>query len=338
MQFNQRTTRIIEGWAEQHNFRMIHHRALEAIFKEAWKEKERSGLSTDSKLQLLRTARNRRWWDRIRQIPTRLKEPTERHASPGAVVEWEDPLVLVYGTCWRDFRDGLSDYSAWKRHGIEFINAVCAKWKLYCMRLAKPSAREATTDWREEKRQRVAMTLGTLPKRHEKNDVEPISFTWSKSGGCFSFVVDCKPLAKIINGQDVLDCMDLVDVVGLTVSNIEFAIDAGWCPNLAWADPVRWLKRQHNVVADALCNYAMDNATTWQETFAPELPKHFNLLIHSDGGSRHHCGAAAWIVEASYWDEDLQGWQLTPLAMSATYYDGTVSSFTAEAFGTVPSH
>ena len=87
--------------------------------------------------------------------------------------------------------------------------------------------------------------------------------------------------------------------------------------------------RGHNIVADYLCNYSMDHCTTWSHVFNDELPTEFNMLMHSDGGSRYDCGSAAWVIEAAFREDDL--WKLRPMAIAGTYFDKRVSSFTSEA-------
>ena len=67
------------------------------------------------------------------------------------------------------------------------------------------------------------------------------------------------------------------------------------------------------------------------EHFHLDLPDQFHIIVHSDGGARANCAAAAWIVEATSWQEDSGNWQVQTLSYSATYINTWVSSFTAEA-------
>ena len=48
------------------------------------------------------------------------------------------------------------------------------------------------------------MTIETLPGCHDSENVEALNFEWASPGGCFRFIVDCKPLANIINGHCIL--------------------------------------------------------------------------------------------------------------------------------------
>ena len=93
-----------------------------------------------------------------------------------------------------------------------------------------------------------------------------------------------------------------------------------------------WAPRRHNVVADYLCNVAMDNGSSWSRFEDVVLPGQYNLLMHSDGGSRSTCFAVAWVVEAVFMDEQTGTWKQTLVAMSAAFLETPISSFTAEAF------
>ena len=110
---------------------------------------------------------------------------------------------------------------------------------------------------------------------------------------------------------------------------MESLVDMCWLPSGAISDPIRWVRKEQNVVADYLWNCSMDNRQTWQHMLATDIRKDVNLIFHCDGGARQTCGAAAWIVHAAYWDEGC--WKSKVVAFSATYFAGVVSSFTAEA-------
>ena len=254
MQFNQRTARVMEKWAGLHCFKMAHHRVLAEVFREAWRERERQHTNTDHQLRLLRTARCRQWWDRIRQIPTRWKEVSERHSTPAAVTEWEDPLVLVYGTRWRDFRDSVADKAAWNRHQRELIDAVCSKWRLPRIKAAEVALDTGTAQQIPQSKRRTLTSLDGIPSCHDKDSCDPVHIGWAKQGGCFCFVVDCKPLAGVVNGHSPLIGTEDSDTIAAILCNLEAVVANGWAPNGVWSDPIKWVKREHNVAADYLCN------------------------------------------------------------------------------------
>jgi hypothetical protein len=286
MLFAKRTAQVLESWAVLHSFHMMHHRLLIAVFKEAYKEKLSEPQGNNPHIRELRTARNRVWWDQRREIPTHLKDATEHHAAPGNVSEWEDPLVLAYGNNWRKFRDGLPDKAAWMTHCGNFVSLICEKWGL-----PKPKITDVSSSgdghcgvMREAKRLKVITSLDGRPRVHDTLDVEPLIVEWARSHGCFMFVVDCQPLAEVVNGRAPLHAAELEDCLEQTLRDIEIILDCGWIPSGLWTDPIKWAPRAHNIVADYLCNYSMDHCTTWSHVFNDELPKEFNMLMHSDGG------------------------------------------------------
>ena len=75
----------------------------------------------------------------------------------------------------------------------------------------------------------------------------------------------------------------------------------------------------------------MDHKTSWSKLEDIRLPGHFNLLMHSDGGTRPTCSAVAWVVEAIFFDAAAQEWKQMLVAMSTTFLETPISSFTAEA-------
>ena len=176
---------------------------------------------------------------------------------------------------------------------------------------------------------RSGTELRHMPLQHEKPEATKIHIEWERFHGCFLFMVDCQPLSDIINGRIPLKCLDLEETLADTLHSVEKMLDCGWQPCGLWTDPVKWVPREHNVVADFLCNYSMDTCKTWHQISDLKLPDQFNLLLHSDGGARRECGSASWVVEAAFYDDGERKLQL--IAMSGTFYQAPVSSFTAEA-------
>ena len=144
------------------------------------------------------------------------------------------------------------------------------------------------------------------------------------------FIVDCRSLAGIVNGLTPLYNDGLQECFESMLSNLEGLLEEGRFSSGLWNDPVKWAPREHNIVADYLCNYTMDHQKNWHQVYAECLPADFNLLVHSDGGARATCGAAAWIVEACFLEGDT--FVTRPVASSGVYLDGRISSFDAEAW------
>ena len=181
------------------------------------------------------------------------------------------------------------------------------------------------------KRQKTDTLLMDKFESHDSPGAVSLQVDWADVKDCFIFVVDCKPLADVINGHIKLECEELKDTIEKTVTRLAGILDVKWRPSGILTDPVRWASRKHNIVADYLCNFAMDHQKTFHEVCPIRLSQNFNLIVHSDGGARADCAAAAWVVEATSWRAEAGEWQVQTLAYSATYINSWTSSFTAEA-------
>ena len=331
MHFAKRTARIIERWATQHRFKMLHHRVLTAIYKEAYNEKDFIPEGGQPHTRELRAVRSRAWWDRIRLIPTIHKDPLERHSAPGQVAEWEDPLVTAFGVNWREIRNGFHDKAAWMKQCPSFINKICEAWGLPKLQLEKPVLDDELVEaTRDAKRVKCIGSIHDRPVEHDSPEVQPLKLEWARGHQCFVFMVDCQALAEIINGRMPLLADELETCLEDAVNHLEALLARGWLPHGFWTDPVKWVRRSRNVVADYLCNVTMDQRQTWHEVFRELLPQDFNILVHSDGGSRSQCSAAAWIAEACFMYEG--AWKTIPIACSGVFFECRMSSFSAEAW------
>ena len=116
--------------------------------------------------------------------------------------------------------------------------------------------------------------------------------------------------------------------------NLFDLIAIGWTPADTVEDPILWHRRCFNEISDYIVNHTMDIKRSWYQRFQPPFEDYdifrSNLLVHTDGGTRAgECSASAWYVEACIVQS---GRELKfPLAMSGTYLEAPVSSFTAEA-------
>ena len=100
----------------------------------------------------------------------------------------------------------------------------------------------------------------------------------------------------------------------------------GWVPPKMWHDPVLWMDRSQNKVADALADFTMDVRKTWQREYDTTLClQTANVVVQTDGGVRSdNCAAAAFII--GLWGDG----RYEPLVAHGTFlHQATV--FTAEA-------
>ena len=155
----------------------LRNRILSAICKEAWDERAYILLGLDRHIQDIRTSRNREWWEFRRLVPTRLKDPEEGHSRPGNVSEWEDVLVLVFGTAWRTYRNSLQHREAWMKHEHEFINKVCSLWELPKLQECAPRESPNSLPFAAAagpKRRKSMLSMDQIPSSHDDSDVQPI--------------------------------------------------------------------------------------------------------------------------------------------------------------------
>ena len=131
----------------------------------------------------------------------------------------------------------------------------------------------------------------------------------------------------MVCGHTSLEGDFFLPIVRRIVSHIATIMAKSWQPRRKWHDPVLWRKREHNQIAGHLANLAMDTARTWCEEWHEYLG-HGNLIIHSDGGSRERCSAAAWVVERRFYAN--MEWQRQTLARGGLYLGTRVSSFMSE--------
>jgi len=308
---------------------MVHQRILLAIYADAWHEKIYQAPGGQPHVREIRLCRDRRWWEGLRVVPSRLRE--ERHSAPGQVCEWEDPFILAYGLDWRSVRDSHPNKFAWLSQSTNFVDTICKEWGLPTVnRPAVMVGDSARSESQPPKRLKTDILLTDRPLSHDSPKASSLQLDWAALQDCFIFVVDCKPLADVINGHTKLQCDELRDTVEKMVSKLGDIVECNWLPSGLWTDPVRWAPRKHNIVADYLCNCSMDYQKSLHETFSVVMPRNFNIIVHSDGGARTTCASAAWVAEITSWQAETREWQVQTLAYSATYINSWVSSFTAE--------
>ena len=96
-------------------------------------------------------------------------------------------------------------------------------------------------------------------------------------------------------------------------------------------DPVKWMKRCNNRVADGLADLTMDTRSTWHKRFDTTLAiDQANIIVQTDGGLREgDSAAAAWII--GLWGHDGGGYKYEPLIAHGTFLEADCTVFRAEA-------
>ena len=318
------------GFLGECQLRSIHHRVLSAGFDQAWRENVFRSPSSINHLASARRFRDRAFWQTAQTVPeSQRRAQGVVHAGMGYRTEWEDVLCTAFGAQWRAIRDSCADSSAWRALFPGFLTTVCSEWGLPAPR--PPEDPERVQQPRSKRAKRTKHDLDERPSEHGEV-YEPVTF-WQQSN-CFTFVVDCKPLADIMSGHVPLKKPGMLPVFERMTSNIfDFSV-SGWTPHSRTADPVVWHRREKNLIADFLVNHTMDIGNSWHRDLPSPLssfsPHDANFICHSDGGTRGTtCSGAAWILEAVF-DHD-QHRHTFIVAMRGIFIASPVAAFTAES-------
>ena len=157
----------------------------------------------------------------------------------GPRTEWEDEFVEMWGLAWRDRLHNTPSQAAWKALWPEFAAIVCESWCLPDFYASDRSSTDAGPMPPSPKRRRLEVSIAALPPTHGDGDLHSAP-RWFSGSGCFLFVVDCEPLAQVVNGQVPLTDPTLSPVLKRIVARFVRWVGAGWHPLTPWGDPVSW--------------------------------------------------------------------------------------------------
>ena len=186
-------------------------------WKTRWQKQEREQTQNDK----------RKYNDESKETDKYIEKETDNRKQKNMNELW-DVLALVYGYQWRALRDSKADEHAWNALCDSFISRVCELWGLPAGQIG--SAPETTTagpcetspdEQRERKKPRIHKSLDDIPSEHDFPGMEPLHLEWARESNCFHFIVDCKPLAQIMNGQIPLYAADLEDCFSYALESIE---------------------------------------------------------------------------------------------------------------------
>lgn len=301
---------------------MLHHRILRSIHRNAWRENE-PGSGLGEKLLLdLRTQRSRIIWDAVKTVPLkRRRDENLVHSRTGNIREWEDVFIQHHGHTWRQKRDSCECRNDWDKSCNDFVNEISVAWGLPTMRRDALKCRPAAN--------RTSHSAKNCASEEPEID-QKLEIPWESSHDRFLFVVDCQPLQRLVCGQTALLNDHLRPLLHRVLDNLAEIVGFGFLPPVASNDPVLWAKREHNSVADHLCNKTMDNMQgSWREERQVNCRRGDNVVIFSDGGTRSTCSASAWVL-CVFLDRNGEK-KLIPVVAGGLYFEKPISSFTAEA-------
>ena len=300
MQYNRRTARLIQNWFVQHGRKHLHICILEEVFKNAWREKELSALPRVNYLGLSRLYRHRMWWEGIKDLPYARTLDGLVHAGKGFRREWEDVFCAALGVTWREQRDECADYSKWRSLLPLFIQDVCHEWGLPAQPAPEALIRNPDLEPASKRLKIAHHTPDKLPRDHGPDCPDIL---WQRRNRSFAFVVDCQPLAQILNGTAPLKAIEMQPTFERMTAKLFGLLDAGWNPHESIADPIIWHGRENNKIADFIVNMCMDNRSDWSQACPPPVScfeaDGCIILCHTDGGTRaNSCSATGCFIEA----------------------------------------
>jgi len=167
----------------------------------------------------------------------------------------------------------------------------------------------------------------TFPEADEVTDSAAQIFPWGRPAKSFVYITDSQSLQQVVCGQSALLDARYRPLVERILSNILDHIANRWGPPQMWHEPVKFLPRSYNKVADGLADLTMDIRKSWERRFATTMKVcAANIVVQTDGGLREgDCASAAWII--GLWGEN--GYE--PLVAHGTYLSSMCTVFMAEA-------
>ena len=240
-------------------------------------------------------------------------------------------MVSFMGLMWREDRRDMT-WPQWRRNRENFILHFCQRWSL-------TSGLDAQSDDGQpvckrfkgapgENKEKLIFR-GSMPAADELTDTVAGLVTWGRMHGCLLYVTDSKSLQEVLCGTSV--CLDshyeplLTRVLDRFIDHLR----CKWIPPHKWADPVAWMPRCHNKVADGLADYTMDRRSSWNLQYETTLPlKQSNIIVQTDGGLREEgCAAASWII--GLWDATAHTYE--PYGAGGVFLNTRCTVFMAEA-------
>ena len=225
-------------------------------------------------------------------------------------------------------RDGHSIH-VWNEGQDGFVEKVCRDASIptsgYRFRKIKP---QETQD--ESNKQHFAFS-GDIPESVEIMDTPAALLSWDRLERCFLFITDSKSLHETVCGKSALKKETDVHIFERIANHIVALYGFGWRPPRLSDDPVVWMARSHDKVADGLADLTMDQGRSWKREYViSQDPLKANWVIQTDGGRRsENCAAAALVI--GIWVCNGEKFQYEPWFAQGTFLVGGATVFQTEA-------
>ena len=148
-------------------------------------------------MKLARECRSRFWWEGIKDLFYRRSQDGLVRAGMGHRCEWEDVLCTAFGVSRCLQRDACTDYTQWRRMLPDFCHSVCEKWGLPCIGISQPASIQTLPS----PPNRAKLKLRSMSDLPRERGLDCPDLGWQAGDRSFAFVVDCKPLAQVLNGH-----------------------------------------------------------------------------------------------------------------------------------------
>jgi len=201
--FRTRTGKVIADLYAKMDIKPIWLKALRSVFREAWRER-RVGCILSNPLIELREWQSRVWWAGLENVPAYKRVAgVSLHRRKGPVRLWEDTIVDVCGIHWRSKRAACTLKRDWDLLSNSAITQLTFKYKLphppaiaAAKKLAQPKVPDPDTPTLAVTRHDLAAQAG------------------------LTLVVDCRPLARVLNGIEKLKIVDLAPLCSRTTDKL----------------------------------------------------------------------------------------------------------------------
>jgi len=282
-----------------------------------------------------RLFRTRLLWETVKgQDAKRRKVEGLLQREQGSKSYWEDPLIHFMGLEWRAKRDSMT-WRDWSDQLQDFVAQACCRWNLPLGAGDGPDSEVAPPPQKKPRTQPGGAKdrlffRGATPEADVILETVAPLLDWSRAAMNFAYVTDSKALHGVVCGYATLSEGKCETVAARIMDRLVDHFACKWTPPQIWKDPVQWMSRDYNKVADGLADLTMDNRRSWDKRFATALQlEEANLVIQTDGGLREDCGAAAWVI--GLWGIVGQRFCYQPLAAHGTYLEPGCTVFATEA-------
>ena len=281
MHFNMRIAAKLRKWFTDTGVQLSSHRVLKSIYKAAWYENH-SGLQVGQEpLKWAREYRSLVWWDTIQFLCSpheRYRLGLKQHRQ-GHIAAWEDVFCLVLGRHWRQERDRNTNLSDWMADCGSFMRAVCEKFGLW---INEPVSSVVTVCPDIRFQEVCKADFSNIP---ELPTCQHDHF-WDGFERRLWIQVDSKGISNIVNGDAVLQRINLECIFRRITTQLYKLHCHGWRPRRDIDNMVHWYRRSGNTVADHLCNAAMNANSSWVWRASSMFSDLASFKICVDGGLR----------------------------------------------------